>query len=300
RVPGLRREEIAELAGVSTAYYTRIERGDLRGVSDSVLESLARALRLDRAERAHLQDLARAAAGRSGLPEGGEGTGDQGPVVPPRVHQLIETMGDVPVIAGNHLRDSLAANALGRALFPDLFPEDGPALNTAEYMFLDERARRFYPDWETTARNAVSNLRLTAGRRPGDPDLRALIERLRAGSSEFRTWWDGHTVRVHDHGTKTIDHPQVGRLTLSYEVLDIPSVPGVPWPATWPSPGLPMPMPWTCCATWCRTPGRGRWPTSRSTADGTGGGEAPRRGIPTGTPTSPVPGATVESCPLSL
>src|SRR5690625_1463532 len=82
RVPGLRREEIAELAGVSTAYYTRIERGDLRGVSDSVLESLARALRLDRAERAHLQDLARAAAGRSGLPEGGEGIGDQGPVVP--------------------------------------------------------------------------------------------------------------------------------------------------------------------------------------------------------------------------
>ncbi|HJB08913.1 MAG TPA: helix-turn-helix transcriptional regulator [Candidatus Brachybacterium merdavium] len=239
RVPGLRREEIAELAGVSTAYYTRIERGDLRGVSDSVLESLARALRLDRAERAHLQDLARAAAGRSGLPEGGEGTGDQGPVVPPRVHQLIETMGDVPVIAGNHLRDSLAANALGRALFPDLFPEDGPALNTAEYMFLDERARRFYPDWETTARNAVSNLRLTAGRRPGDPDLRALIERLRAGSSEFRTWWDGHTVRVHDHGTKTIDHPQVGRLTLSYEVLDIPSVPGVTLASYLAEPGTP-------------------------------------------------------------
>lgn len=227
RVPGLRREELAELAGVSTAYYTRIERGDLRGVSDSVLESLARALQLDRAERAHLQDLARAAAGRSRLPAEVEDPGDQGTVVPPRVHQLIETMGDVPVIAGNHLRNPLAANALGRALFPDLFPEDGPALNTAQYMFLDERSRTFYPDWETTARNAVSNLRLTAGSRPGDPDLRALIERLRTGSPEFRTWWDGHTVRVHDHGTKTIDHPQVGRLTLTYEVLDVPSAPGV-------------------------------------------------------------------------
>src|SRR5699024_12294941 len=116
------------------------------------------------------------------------------------------TMGDVPVIAGNHLRDSLAANALGRALFPDLFPEDGPALSTAEYMFLDERARRLYPDCETTARNAVSNLRLTAGRRPGAPDLRALIERLRAGSSHPRTCSGGHTVRAHHHATSARHH----------------------------------------------------------------------------------------------
>src|SRR5699024_116290 len=113
RVPGLRREEIGELAGVRTARHTRTDRGHLRRVPAYVLEARARALRLDPAGRARLQDLARAAAGRSGLPEGGEGTGDQGPVVPPRVHQLIETMGDVPVIAGNHLRDSLAANALG-------------------------------------------------------------------------------------------------------------------------------------------------------------------------------------------
>lgn len=227
RVPGLRREELAELAGVSTAYYTRIERGGLRGVSDSVLEALSRALQLDQAERAHLQDLARAAAGRTGPPAAAENADDARPLVPARVHQLIETMGDVPVIAANYLRDPLASNALGRALFPHLFPEVGPALNTAVHMFLDKRSRTFYPEWETTARNAVSNLRLTAGSRPDDPRLHALIQRLREGSPEFRTWWDGHTVRVHDHGTKTIDHPQVGRLTLTYEVLDVPSAPGI-------------------------------------------------------------------------
>lgn len=233
RVPGLRREEVAELAGVSTAYYTRIERGDLRGVSESVLESLSRALQLDRAEREHLNDLAQAADGRSRPPRGAESA------VPPRVHQLIEAMGDVPVIASNHLRDPLASNALGRALFPHLFPDDGPALNTAVYMFLDERARTFYPGWDATARNAVSNLRLTAGSRPDDRQLRALIEHLRAGSPEFRTWWDGHTVRVHDHGTKTIDHPQVGRLTLTYEVLEVPSAPGIILASYLAEPGTP-------------------------------------------------------------
>src|SRR5699024_7655786 len=124
--------------------------------------------------------------------------------VPGRVHQLIGAMHDVPVIAANRLRDPVASNVLGRALFPHLFPTGGRPLNMSEYMFLDVRARTVYPDWETVARGAVSNLRLTAGAHPDDEDLMALIARLSSRSPQFRAWWGGHTVRVHTHGTKAI------------------------------------------------------------------------------------------------
>ncbi|MER6080391.1 helix-turn-helix transcriptional regulator [Streptomyces sp. NPDC001833] len=223
RVPGLRREEVAQLAGVSTAYYTRMERGNLRGVSESVLRSLTRALRMNDAETQHLFDLARAAS---------DGISTRRPTprpvrLPQQATQLIDTMSDVPTIALGPLSDVLAANALGRALFPHLFPAGGRPLNHTRYLFLDDRARDFYADWEHDARHVVSALRLIAGRDPSEPALMALIGELATHSPEFRTWWAGHTVTVHAAGTKAIRHPVVGELTVTYESLTLGSAPDV-------------------------------------------------------------------------
>jgi transcriptional regulator with XRE-family HTH domain len=223
RVPGLRREEVAQLAGVSTAYYTRMERGDLRGVSESVLFALVRALHLDEAETAHLFDLARATTAGPGRnprarPE---------PRVSPHLAQLIDSMSDVPAIALTQLGDPLASNALGRSLFPHLFPDGASPLNHARYLFLDERSQRFYPDWETSARESVSALRLLAGHDPSDRALMSLVGELATRSEDFRVWWGGHTVRTHTSGTKRIDHPVVGELTVAYETHAVTSAPGL-------------------------------------------------------------------------
>jgi transcriptional regulator with XRE-family HTH domain len=234
RVPGLRREEVAQLAGVSTAYYTRMERGDLGGVSESVLFALVRTLQLDEAESAHLFDLARAATGPRrelrGKPEAR---------VSPQVAQLLDTMRDVPAIAMNRVGAPAGSNALGRALFPHLFPADSAPLNSARYLFLDERAQDFYIDWESTAREAVSALRLLAGQDPSDRALMALVGELATRSSDFRTWWGGHTVRIHSTGTKKINHPVVGEITLAYENLVIGSSSGIAIAAYLAQPGSP-------------------------------------------------------------
>lgn len=222
RVPGLRREEVAQLAGVSTAYYTRMERGNLRGVSESVLHSLARTLKMNDAETDHLFNLARAAS---------QGARTQRakprPRLPQRAVQLISTMGDVPTIAMGRFGEVLEANALGRALFPHLFPESGQPLNHTRYLFLDDRAREFYADWEGSARHAVSALRLVAGRDPSDAGLTSLVGQLATLSTEFRTWWAGHTVAVHAAGTKVIRHPVVGELTVIYDTLTLGSDPSI-------------------------------------------------------------------------
>jgi len=222
RVPGLRREEVAQLAGVSLSYYTRMERGDLAGVSEGVLQSVARALQLDAAEAAHLLDLGRTSIGRvrRAAPR-------REPRLAPSVLHLIEAMNDVPVVAGNRLGDTVASNRLGRALFPHLFPADGEPLNLVRYTFLDPRARSFYVDWETTARGVVSSMRLAAGHDPDDRALAALIAELAAESPEFAEWWSGHTVRVHASGRKEIDHPVVGEMTLIYDVLSVSAAPGI-------------------------------------------------------------------------
>ncbi|WP_405721234.1 helix-turn-helix transcriptional regulator [Streptomyces sp. NBC_01537] len=222
RVPGLRREEVAQLAGVSTAYYTRMERGNLRGVSESVLRSLARTLRMDDAETKHLFDLARSASEGARTPRA-----RPRPRLPQRAEQLIDAMPDVPAVALGRLGDVLGANALGRALFPHLFPENGRPLNHTRYLFGDDRAREFYADWEHDARHVVSALRLIAGRDPSDPALMALVGELATHSPEFRTWWAGHTVRIHTAGTKTIRHPVVGELTVAFEPLTLDSAPDV-------------------------------------------------------------------------
>lgn len=222
RVPGLRREEVAQLAGVSTAYYTRMERGDLSGVSESVLFALVRALQLDEAETAHLFDLARATTGVRR-----QGRAKPPARVSPLVAQLLDTMGDVPAVAMNRITSPAGSNALGRALLPDLFPADGAPLNSARYLFLDDRAKDFYVDWETSAREAVSALRLLAGQDPTDKALMGLVGELATRSSDFRTWWGGHTVRTHATGTKRINHPVVGKITLFFETLTLPSSDGI-------------------------------------------------------------------------
>ena len=209
-------------SAVRNFYYTRMERGDLSGVSESVLFALVRALQLNEAETAHLFDLTRAATGPRRAPR----TKPQ-PRVSSRVAQLIEAMIDVPAIAMTRLGDPVASNPMGRALFPGLFPAGKPVLNSARYMFLDERSRVFYPDWETTALEAVSGMRLFAGQDPSDKALMALVGELATRSIEFRTWWGGHTVRIHSTGTKHIHHPVVGDMTLGYEALDITSTPGL-------------------------------------------------------------------------
>lgn len=234
RVPGLRREEVAQLAGVSTAYYTRMERGDLSGVSDSVLYSLARGLQLNEAETTHLLDLARTA---TGTPRAARAK--PAPKVPARIAQLLDTMHDVPVMSLSRISEPVASNRLGRALFPHIFPENAPPLNHARYLFLDPRATHFYPDWETSARGSVASLRLLAGQDPADRALMNLVGELSTHSQDFRSWWSSHTVRLHTSGTKRINHPIVGELTIGYDALAVQSIPGLNITTYLTEPGTP-------------------------------------------------------------
>jgi transcriptional regulator with XRE-family HTH domain len=263
RVPGLRREEVAQLAGVSTAYYTRLERGNLRGVSESVLRSLARILRMNEAETQHLFDLARASSD-------GARTSRVKPQsrLPHRAAQLIDAMPDVPTVALGRLGDLVGANALGRALFPHLFPEDGEPLNHTRYLFLDDRSREFYVDWERSAREVVSAMRLIAGRDPSDRALMTLVGELATHSPEFRAWWAGHTVKTHTSGTKAMRHPVVGELTVAYETLTLGSTPDVRIVAYLADPGTPSADALDLLRSWAAT---------RSTASVPRGSERLRR-----------------------
>ena len=216
RVPGLRREEVAVLAGVSVPYYTRLERGDLAGASDSVLEALARALQLDDAERAHLFDLARAAQ-PVGQPPRRRPAKHR---IRPSVQQVLDAMTGAAAHIGNHRLDILSANGLGRALFLEMF--DGQQRpNAARFVFLDPRAREFYLDWDRIARDVVATLRSAAGNNPYDRDLTDLVGELSTRSEEFRQHWARHDVRFHISGIKHFHHPQVGDLELNYERLEV-------------------------------------------------------------------------------
>jgi transcriptional regulator with XRE-family HTH domain len=216
RVPGLRREEVAVLAGVSVPYYTRLERGDLAGASDGVLDALARALQLDDAERAHLLDLARAAqpAGRPARRRPAKHR------IRPSVQQLLDALTGAAAHVGNDRLDLLAANPLGRALFLELFDgQERP--NAARFVFLDPRARHFYLDWERIGRDVVATLRSAAGRNPYDRELSDLVGELSTRSDEFRRLWAEHDVRFHISGVKRFHHSQVGDLQLNYERLEV-------------------------------------------------------------------------------
>jgi transcriptional regulator with XRE-family HTH domain len=215
RVPGLRREEVASLAGVSIDYYKRLERGNVSGVSDSVLEALARALQLDDAERAHLFDLARAAN-----PTAAPRRRRPAQRVRPVVQRILDTMG-TPALVRNQRVDYLAANQLGRALYAPLFESREQPANSARFTFLDPAAVDFYPDWERVANDLVAHLRSEAGRNPYDRGLSDLVGELSTRSDEFRTRWAAHNVRFHRTGTKSLHHPVVGDLELSYETMEL-------------------------------------------------------------------------------
>ncbi|GHF21057.1 DNA-binding protein [Streptomyces morookaense] len=219
RVPGLRREELAQLAGVSVAYYTRLEQGRGQNVSASVLDAIADALRLDRAERDHLTHLARPAGRRTHT------AAARPQRVRPAVQNLIDTMENVPAYVVGRRMDIIAWNRLACALLGDFPAIPAQQRNMAWQVFLEPATRELYVDWESKAADLVAMLRLEAGRRPDDPRLTALVGELSVKSEEFRSLWAAHNVRDKCYGVKRLHHAVVGPLTLSCETLVLPADP---------------------------------------------------------------------------
>lgn len=218
RVPGLRREEVAALAGVSTGYYTRLERGGIRGASESVLSAVARALQLTDVEREYLLRLARASS------PGPDTVAQASPAVRPSLRRLVDSIG-VPAIVQTPRLDLVSGNTLARALFAPVF-EDPRGANFARFNYLDPRARDFYADWPLARRTGAAILRLEAGRNPLDDELTALIGELSTLSPYFREDWARRDVHEHRTGVKHFVHPQVGRLEMIFEVMETPGEPG--------------------------------------------------------------------------
>jgi transcriptional regulator with XRE-family HTH domain len=217
RVPGLRREEVAVLAGVSTEWYVRLEKGHISGVSDEVLGAVAGALQLDEAERLHLFDLARAAK----------------PSRPPRrrprhairpsVLRILESMAATPAFIRNGRLDLLAVNPLGRALYSPVFDDPAGPANLARFCFLDPVSRDFYPDWDEVAESTVALLRTEAGRDPDDRELSDMVGEFATRSEAFRSLWAAHDVRLHQYGTKHFQHPVVGLVDVAFDSMPLPA-----------------------------------------------------------------------------
>ena len=280
RVPGLRRAEAAALAGISVEYYAKLERGALAGVSASVLESLARALRLDEAERTHLFDLASAADGTSALARPRRrSTSRWNPR--PALQWALDAYTAGPAIVRNGRMDLLATNALGRAMHSPLYGSPSTAgsrwPNFARYTFLDDDAPRFYPDWATAAATCVSILRTEAGRDPHDKVMHDLVGELSTRSGEFRALWSSHDVRLHGAGTKRFHHDVVGDLDLAYESLEVVAEPGLTLTLYVAEPASPTAAALNLLASWAAT-------THPAEAPGTA--ETPGTAGPPGTATT--------------
>ncbi|WNM25584.1 helix-turn-helix transcriptional regulator [Demequina capsici] len=218
RVAGLRRGEVAILAGVSVEYYTKLERGDLRGVSDEVLEAIAGALRFTEAEHRHLFDLARTAnAGAKARKRATTRTG-----VRPSLLHLLTSITDAAAVLGDRTSGIVAANSLARALYDPLYRTMGDHVTYARYIFFDPSSQQFYPDWEDIADASVASLRTVAGRNPFDREISDLVGELSTRSEAFRVRWARHDVRLHIEGVKRIQHPAVGLLELEYNTLVLP------------------------------------------------------------------------------
>jgi len=220
RVPGLRREEVALLAGVSADYYTRLERGNLAGVSESVLDALARALQLDEAERAHLFDLARAAT--PGTPGARGQRRSAQSRVRPDVQRILDAMSGAPAYVRNGRLDILAVNELGSALYAGILTPHMLPVNLARFLFLDPRATEFFLEWDQVANDCVATLRGEAGRTPYDRGLTDLVGELSTRSEEFRTRWARHNVRLHRTAPKRLHHPMLGDIELTGHALELP------------------------------------------------------------------------------
>jgi transcriptional regulator with XRE-family HTH domain len=217
RVPGLRREELAQLAGVSASYYSRLEQGQAAHASPEVLEALARALRLNDAERRHLDELA---AGRRRKPVR-RGAAER---VGPAVRQLVAALVDVPVVVLGRRSDVLAWNVAGHALFaghlePDAPGRPGQRPNMAWLVFLDPHSRALYADWPAKARAVVATLRMASGRYPDDPLLAALVGELTVKSPQFAAMWAAHRVKAGGDAVYEMHHPVVGAMTVTQQVL---------------------------------------------------------------------------------
>jgi transcriptional regulator with XRE-family HTH domain len=252
RVAGLRREEVALLAGVSVDYYTRLERGNLNGASDSVLEALARALHLDEAERAHLFDLARAANTTAATARTRRRPAQQH--VRRGVQRILDAMTTAPAYVRNGRMDILSANRLGYAVFSPIFADPVRPANIARFIFLDPRAREFYVEWDRLAGDTVALLRAEAGREPYDRALSDLIGELSTRSEPFRTRWAAHNVRFHRSGVKHLHHPVVGDLTLTFESMELTADAGLRLNAYSAEPGSPSQDALNLLASWTATP----------------------------------------------
>ncbi|WP_029106294.1 helix-turn-helix transcriptional regulator [Mycobacterium sp. URHD0025] len=223
RVKGLRREEVAMLAGVSVDYYVRMERGGLAGASDSVLDGLASALQLDEAEREHLYALARESSA------GGHRRKRKTPAtIRPALQQRLDAITDAPAWIRNGRHDVLAMNQLARALYAPVLADPRRPANTARFVYLNrDAAEQFFVDYDKIVRDAAAMLRLEAGQNPHDEDLIALVGELSTRSELFRKQWASQDVRFHRSGRKRLRHPVVGQLDLDFEAMPIPSEPGL-------------------------------------------------------------------------
>ena len=223
RVKGLRREEVALLAGVSVEYYVRIERGSLAGTSAGVLDALATALQLNDVERDHLLHLAR----QSGAPDARRHRTPPA-TVRPALQEVLDAITGAPAVIRNARHDLLAMNQLGRALYSPVLADPRRPANTARFVYLHPReAEKFFVDYGQATRNAAAMLRMEAGRSPHDAELIALVSELSTCSELFRQQWASRDVRLHGHGSKRVNHPVVGLLDLNFESMDLPTDSGL-------------------------------------------------------------------------
>ena len=248
RVPGLRRSEVASLAGISPEYMTKLERGNATGVSDSVIDGLAHALQLDEAERAHLEDLLRTAG--STRPPRRRPARQR---VRPTVQRILDSMAGAPGFVLNGRLDVLATNDLGAALYSPVFDDPARPANTARFVFLDPQATDFFRDYDRAANDTVALLRAEAGRDPYDRDLSDLIGQLSTRSEEFRRRWAAHNVRIHTTGVKLLHHPVVGDLDLTFESFPLPADPTQSLLVYTAEPGSPTQDALQLLASWAAT-----------------------------------------------
>ncbi|MEU2549073.1 helix-turn-helix transcriptional regulator [Streptomyces roseolus] len=253
RVPGLRRSEVAALADVSVEYYAKLERGSLAGVSPTVLEAVARALRLDDAERAHLLHLAQAADGSDALARPRRASTRQWKPHP-SLQWTLDAVTEGPAFVRNGRMDLLAVNRLARAFYADVYADPHNQQNLARFAFLSPDARRFYPDWDQAADISVAILRTEAGRDPHDKDLHDLVGELSTRSDAFRTRWGAHDVRHHGTGFKRYHHTAVGELTLAYQGLELAAEPGLTLTIYTAEPASPSEEGLRLLASWAATP----------------------------------------------
>lgn len=248
RVPGLRREEVALMAGMSVEYYTRVERGSLAGVSDAVLEAISRALKLNEAEREHLFNLARAAAPATRTRR------QPAQSIHESVQRILDGLTGIPAFVRNGRLDIVAINDLGRALYSEAFADPIRPVNFARFAFLNPRSESLYPDWDQAADTAVAMLHTEAGRNPLDKALTDLIGELSTRSEEFRPRWAQHNVRLHQSGTKTFRHHVVGDLEVHYDALELPAAPGLTMMTYSAEPGSRSEDGLRLLASWAATP----------------------------------------------